>query len=361
MSTITLKDLLDRPTNGFNQVRLLAAILVVASHSYMLVFGNGEARPLSWGPYELGSNAVNVFFFLSGLLLMGSLERDARLLPFAVARVLRIFPALIVSSVFTAWVLVPLALTQFHPSYYLGAHAIWYPLDVLWQFETAHIDGAWAGSTYPNESNVPLWTIKYELLAYTLLCAAVALGIFKTRSRTLFLCMSVGVCLAVTDMLGVFQGSVGWLLRFAFCFLLGVCAHQYREAIPINAAVAWVLAAIALPLGLTVYGAPVWILSFSYVALAFGGVTVPYLSAATQRFDISYGLYILTWPIQQVMTIKLDWPQSDVGAILHAVLALVVTLPAALLSWFVVEKLAIEIGRRFRASRPIAGGQAKAF
>ncbi|WP_239509243.1 acyltransferase, partial [Stenotrophomonas maltophilia] len=69
---LRLSDVLEHTNNNFNAVRLLAALSVVVSHSFLLVIGKTAAEPLSSTPYTLGQHAVNVFFVLSGLMLSRS-------------------------------------------------------------------------------------------------------------------------------------------------------------------------------------------------------------------------------------------------------------------------------------------------
>lgn len=63
------------------------------------------------------------------------------------------------------------------------------------------------------------------------------------------------------------------------------------------------------------------------------------------RTDLSYGVYIYAWPIQQLLVIC---GLGVVPPVAFAVLAAVATLPLAALSWFLVEKRALALKSRFK-------------
>lgn len=102
-----LDHLIHPESNNFSLIRLLAAASVVISHAVYLGTGD-RVEPLSGiTRYNLGQHAVNVFFIMSGLMVAGSLDGSASLAHFVVARALRIFPALAVCAVLTAFLLGP--------------------------------------------------------------------------------------------------------------------------------------------------------------------------------------------------------------------------------------------------------------
>ena len=91
--------------NSFDLLRLVAAVMVLISHSFPLV---GEAEPELAG-VSLGGFGVIVFFAISGYLVTRSWAYDQRLTAFAAKRGLRLLPALAVCVLVTAYVIGPVA------------------------------------------------------------------------------------------------------------------------------------------------------------------------------------------------------------------------------------------------------------
>lgn len=100
MGTV-LSEYTNNRDNNFNLIRFIAASLVLYTHSYALVIGTGDAEPLrnsigmTWG-----SIAVDVFFVISGFLIASSFFERNNIVAFVWARILRIYPALIVAIIF---------------------------------------------------------------------------------------------------------------------------------------------------------------------------------------------------------------------------------------------------------------------
>lgn len=56
--------------NAFDSLRLIAALSVIVSHSFILTSGNYAMEPLFWassGQITVGTLAVGVFFVISGV------------------------------------------------------------------------------------------------------------------------------------------------------------------------------------------------------------------------------------------------------------------------------------------------------
>ena len=80
----------------FDLMRLIAALLVVVSHTFPLA---GHPPLRIWGVEDLGALGVSIFFVISGYLVTASYLRDPK--TYLLKRLLRIEPALIASLVVT--------------------------------------------------------------------------------------------------------------------------------------------------------------------------------------------------------------------------------------------------------------------
>lgn len=118
---------LDRRYRNFDALRLIAAGTVVVTHAFELGRRTDSSDPLVLllGPHELlGVYGVYVFFIISGFLITRSFMRRRSLAGYLTRRVLRIFPALIVSVLACAFVVGP-ALTQWPLRAYLTHHHLY--------------------------------------------------------------------------------------------------------------------------------------------------------------------------------------------------------------------------------------------
>jgi len=82
-------------------MRLILAGLVMLSHAPTLIDGDRHRELLTmlFGTQPLGAMAVDGFFLLSGFLIVQSWATDPNLGRFLLKRVLRIYPAFIVASI----------------------------------------------------------------------------------------------------------------------------------------------------------------------------------------------------------------------------------------------------------------------
>jgi peptidoglycan/LPS O-acetylase OafA/YrhL len=343
MPATTLGAMLAQDRNSFGLVRLAAAVAVVISHAFVLASGNRTAEPfIGWTGFKLGDLAVFAFFVISGIVTAASLERSRSASAFVIARALRIWPVVIVFALVFALLLAPLLTTAATPAAPFSKDTLLYILRVI-SFAPGNsaLPGVFDNNPLPSVINEPLWTVKYELICYVVLVVAAA--ILKPAGRR-------GYGLAVLAIIAIYlltipfklpDGTLGHLRQFAFCYALGLGAYLIADRLEIS--INGLLASIALyiwtygsplqPLATTLlvgYGA-VWLSAFSFGPLR----------AAANRTDLSYGIYVLGWPVGQML---LDgWPGLSAAAL--AGLNLVFVAPLALLSWHLVEKPSMGLKR----------------
>lgn len=111
-STMRKIGVFEERRNNLDFVRLFLAILVIYSHSYPLALGTEKTEPLlllTHGQTTFGTVAVDCFFILSGFLISHSFIHTKSLLSYFRKRVYRIYPAFIISTLFCAFLVAPLA------------------------------------------------------------------------------------------------------------------------------------------------------------------------------------------------------------------------------------------------------------
>ena len=350
----SLNAALEGGRNSFNLVRLAAAGAVVVSHSFALRHGDIVGEPLSAStPYTLGQHAVNVFFVLSGVMVSRSWDLNPSLTRFALARGLRIYPGLLVCGLITALVLGALGTAAPLGAYFTDRDTLLYPLLVAVRFNQAGLDAVFTEGTKPGAVNASLWTIKYELAAYGLFAAAAALGLVRRRAAVLAALLVLAAAVIGLDLTGLGESRPGLEApgRFFLSFALGLAAYAYRERVALRWDVLAGLATLAIASRGLAVQEPAFILFTGYGALVLGSRVMPNLSAWAGRTDLSYGLYLYAWPIQQLLL--QHWPAMEVPA--HIALSLTGSLACAALSWPLVERPALALKARVGAKQPGPG------
>ena len=189
--------------NNFNLLRLVAATLVLVSHSFAISLQSGAAEPFrsSLG-LSLGELAVDIFFAASGFLVTASLFTRRDVIEFAAARCLRIFPGLWVSLALTVLVF-GFCFTSLAPSAFFSE---WQ----TWRFTIKNailVRGVeWTLPGFPHAVNGSLWTLPSEIAMYALLAGA-WVGLWFLRDRRVgivsALCIAAALLGVVVD-LGMF-------------------------------------------------------------------------------------------------------------------------------------------------------------
>lgn len=337
---------LDSGNNSFGLVRLIAASAVVFSHAWSVTAGNDALEPLEAETgFALGWHAVNLFFALSGLLIAGSLSRSKSILSFAWARVLRIFPALMTVTIIT----ISLAALIVDTTTWKFTTVVEFLLRNIFLIgATATLPGVFQNNPVIGDINIPIWTLKYEVFAYF---SIVILTIFCRRfSSHLRIQTTTLVILVMTALIMLFfgpsdtHGRFEHLIRLLFAFYLGVAAWHWRELKFLSGLVFVLLSVMNFGLlWLDVSYAAIQIIWLVYAGLLFGIRTYGWASAAADKQDYSYGIYIIGYPIQQIVMaytgITDPW--------LNFVVSLLLVLPLAACSWNFIEKPALKLKKLY--------------
>jgi peptidoglycan/LPS O-acetylase OafA/YrhL len=338
--------------NNFQLLRFLAASAVILFHSYALT-GHLTEEPLWRLAPELnfGMLGVGCFFVISGFLVTQSSLTRARLVPFLAARALRIYPALVIATLFS----IVLAAGSIDPP--IGAF-LGDPLtfDYVWRnalgWEVVNeLPGAYIGNPYPYAVNGSLWTLPLELRLYALLAIAGVIGLLsRPYAWTLILGALIAVFVVRPEWFPL-SPNIGVIRELALLFALGSIAYIWRAALPLS--LAGLSAALAL---IVVNPAGIGRGVLFDPLLAYAVLTIAYHPALQWRAfnglgDYSYGLYVYSFPIQQ--TIVYVMPESS--PMLLFALAMLFTLAVAALSWHMVEKPMLGLKSHFhRAGRSTA-------
>ncbi|SOD70547.1 peptidoglycan/LPS O-acetylase OafA/YrhL [Jatrophihabitans sp. GAS493] len=322
--------------NSLNFLRLLLAVTVLLAHQVELGgFGSDQASP----EIRAGRWAVAGFFAISGFLITNSRRRRS-FGSYLRHRFLRIYPAFLVCLILTAVIFAPLA-QVIGPGRVEWGSAGHYVLDNLAlninQYDIRHtLDSV----PFPQAWDGSLWTLYFEFACYLM----IGLLLFAPLRLHRHLVLVAFVLLLIVASAHVAGGrfiNYTELATLGTAFFAGALAALWSDRLRLGwpiAAVAAVACGVAMAVDrLDTLGA----IPLTYLLLWLGARLR--LDRVGARNDISYGIYIYAFPLQQLLVLL---TVQHLGYPISSLLAMLLTVPVAAASWFAVERPALRLAQR---------------
>lgn len=337
--------------NIFDIIRLIAAYAVMFSHYHAF---SGIPEPMIFGIVSLGTLSVIVFFSISGFLITKSYINSKNAIDYVSKRCKRIFPALFFCSLIMIYIICPLFGIGDAVTYILSKNAFitfldystlgWVPLDT---------NGFAKNYIHRNSLNGSLWSLGYEFTAYIL----IMLVLFTKKNLKIKMTLALIVCVLVAYISNhtkvpadirhfindhfilfssVARGSL-YFIPFAVGSLLAITQEKWNTKVGKIILVICGVTIISLFSQKNItdtaffFSIPLIILP---IAISFKD------SIINGRFDISYGVYIYAYPIQQIIANEAHLPFS-----LGLFASVIITTLLATASWFLIEKPMIKTKR----------------
>lgn len=333
MSFKYFADLPDTRENNFKLLRMCAAIGVLVSHAWMISYGRQVKDPLTpmFMGHSLGKVSVFLFFAISGYLITRSFDQKRKPIPFLRARIMRIFPGLLIM------LLMMLVVFYFQTSDKIAYWAdmpsyLWHNLTLV-QIKQ-NIGDVFSHHSAPYYTNVPLWTLEYEIYCYIAVLIAGMLGLLKKPA--------VIIVFLLIPLVYVYGQSYirTEVLKMLISFALGAGIYLWRDQVYYHGGFVTGLIGLCL----ITFGSQAYIfvllLTVCYGALWVGFYEIPALNFYNRLGDYSYGVYIYAFPMQQTAwALGAQTPASNI------IVSLALTLPLAVASWHFVERRAIKWGQ----------------
>lgn len=339
--------------NNFDLLRLLFAVTVLFVHAYQL----SEFQQLGVITDCLSSLvAVKAFFVVSGFLVFMSFERSATIISYAKKRIRRIYPAYFTVVALCA-ICLAFASSKSIGDYYLSISWLKYIFANLTflNFLQPTLPGVFDANKLV-AVNGALWTLKIEVMFY--LSVPLFALLFRRFGHLLMLILIYGLSIAYSEILGMvaertgsevyaelghqLPGQLSYFMAGAFFYyFLPVFERQIGyflgAAIPILAANTYVPLPVLEP--------------FAFATVVVYAGLFLYVGNIGKYGDFSYGIYILHFPVIQLLLYS-GWFRENPWYFLMGVV--LITVIGAIALWHLVEKHFL-----FRKSHYVAAAAAR--
>ncbi|WP_051929323.1 acyltransferase [Flavobacterium sp. 83] len=336
--------------NNFDFLRFLFALLVVVSHSYPL---SGDNESSQWiykitnGQLVLAQIGLSGFFIISGYFIFQSLERSNSILDYLKKRFLRLFPALAVVLILSI-ILIPFVYKG-EVSFFKNIEVYTYlPYNLsLYGFQSS-IKGVFDTNAY-HSINGSLWTIRYEFTLYLVLALLFFLKTQKQLVRSILLASFAIFIMLYIFCLNRFGGSSLFGLKGIHILNLGtffiggslLASLQFEKVKHKSIIFGISVLILLLSLYFNCYDFVKHII-FPIVIIALGFIPIPCIRTFGRFGDMSYRIYIYSFPIQQ--TLMYYFKMDTYSLLIYSVL---LSIGFGYVSWHLIEKRALKIKRKF--------------
>ena len=323
--------------NGFDFLRLCAAYSVLFAHHFDLT----KTMGLAVLGVSLGGWGVATFFALSGYLVTGSYLNDPHFGRFMARRALRIFPALIVCVLITVICIGPW-MSSLEVQQYFAHPQTWQYLKAMVLNIKFTLPGVFVNNPLPNAVNDSLWTIRLEFKLYLYL--GVACWLLRQHREKL-----LPALLLISVIYYVYKNSratVDFHDLFPLAFFVGMAIHVLSKTLVSIRLSQYIALALIVLAGLWLFRPNnlsvmmVW----AGLILVIGKHFTIRLPSWFRTNDVSYGIYLYAFPIQQIVY-STGWHQAYFW--LTLMLIVLITTVLAYLSCKWVEQPAM----RFKPKR----------
>jgi peptidoglycan/LPS O-acetylase OafA/YrhL len=322
-----------RRIDNFSTIRLGLALIVIWSHSFWLTKLSQATEPVFWftrGQLDGGTWAVHCFLNISGFLVCGSWFKSGSFKEYLMRRIRRIYPGFITAILVSAFVFGPLG------GVVLPDQTVftWIFRAITLQDPQIPCPAFCSKNPYMGMINGSLWTIRYEEFMYAILAIMGLLKLVKVPvAVAIFVIFTFGLCPG-----GEIFNRLGSHFFAGVLFYLFLQKIRFTPKLIVLALLAIVVASVSgrcLNLILPLPG------TYLLLALALNKkLELNKLVFFTKYSDLSYGVYLYAFPIQQLF-FKSGITDPNVLTLVSSPVSML----CALASWHLIEKPFMMKGR----------------
>ena len=282
-----------------------------------------------------------LFFIVSGYLITKSFIASKSVAHFVLARMLRLLPALAVTLVLLAAVVGPVLTTLTLADYFSReevARFVWLNLSLTgFAYE---LPGVFTNLPFPKAVDGSLWTLVYEARCYMLV---VALGIIRCLNKWTVAAILGASFIASEMLLGGDMVELG--SYFAGGAVMFFWQPRLRGSVALGCIVILLVSILAGGFRLACATAGAYLVI--YVARSVRPVQLRWLRGT----DMSYGIYLWAFPVQQAVSLTLG---ASIAWWSNALISTPLVIGLAWMSWRWVEAPALSLKLRWSSKTALA-------
>lgn len=335
--------------NNLNVIRFIAAIMVIYGHMYPIM-GQYSYTIMNQAVSTIG---VEIFFVISGYLITTSFLNEKSVFCYGVKRFFRIIPGLLAVCLVSVFIIGPL-LSDYSVKVYFTVHfreAIEYLKNVL-LYPIYSLPGVFVDNVYSCTVNGSLWTLPIEAALYVIVPVIIVITGRKKGYKYGIVAIFALALVFNTIKLAkypqarvvIWGSDIMQAMNLVPYFLIGAIFTFDKVKKLLNVQIGTLAFFVAIMLNMSYEKTQVvmvFILPYFVFSLAFANK--PVFKKFGTKVDLSYGIYLYGFIIQQILVKYLSKYELSVNVMF--VISTLLSMLCAFVSWYLVEKPMQNLGK----------------
>jgi len=337
----------ERLKNNYDFFRIFAACCIIFYHSFSLLAKQNE-EPLNQitnRRVDFSLIGLSIFFCISGYLIAKSAVRSPTVLNYLWKRFLRIQPLLIVTCFFTIFLIGPIFTERSLTGYFSDGNTYAYFRNIMPLFGVQfYLPGVFT-HLHDEGVNGSLWTLIVEERLYLLMTLVFLYR--KDKSNYLaFLIGLVNVLYIVNRYF--FSGEMipylsGRAFFYALLFLNSAALYLLKIKFKKNLLIYILIGFVCFVVGILLPHTDVlYFIAFPFLVNAIANIEGR-LNYAGEYGDFTYGTYVFSFPVQQILVSK-----GIINPYNLFFITIAIVLPLAVLSWKFIESPFLRLKKKVK-------------
>jgi peptidoglycan/LPS O-acetylase OafA/YrhL len=337
--------------NNYDLLRVVAALCIMFTHSFDLLGQNRKETLMVFSNQKLNFAHIGlaIFFAVSGYLIAKSADTSSSFKNYIWKRFLRIQPLLIIVSIISIFIMGPIFTTSSLAAYFADFHTYTYLRNVMplfgIQFILPNVFSTNIGDPGVNGS---MWTLIVEERLYLIIGL---LFLHKVHFKKILVAgiIILNILFFLNSvfydgyLIPYFNGSnVSYALIFLNASLFYLVQVSF-STIKLKALVSLLLFSILYFTSFSIFKSSVQTILIPFLVIVLAEIK-GFTNNAAKYGDITYGLYIFSFPVQQMLIAS----KFCISPFTLFSTTLLIVVPLAFLSWHFIEKKLLSLKEKLQ-------------